>query len=76
MIYPDDSITVPEYEGMSVRSLTAADMPMIKAFKQNGGCTDCHVRAIQTHFDGKGNSGMKPIGLFVLQCPRLIRYVN
>lgn len=64
MIYPNDSIIVPECEGMSVRSLTAADMPMIQAFRQNGGCADCHVRAIQTHFDGKGNSGMIPIGLF------------
>lgn len=65
MIYSNDAITVPEYEGMSVRLLNVADMPMIKVFKQNDGCADCHVRAIQTHFDGKGNSGMKPIGLFV-----------
>lgn len=65
MIYPNDAITVPEYEGISVRLLNAADMPMIKAFKQNGGCADCHVRAIQSYFDGKDNSGMKPIGLFV-----------
>lgn len=65
MIYPNDAITVLGYEGMSVRLLNAADLPMIKAFKQNGGCADCHVRAIQSYFDGKGNSGMKPIGLFV-----------
>ncbi len=65
MIYPHASIAVPEYEGMSVRPLTAEDMPTIKAFKQNGGCADCHVRAAQINFDGKGNIGMQPCGLFI-----------
>ena len=64
MIYPNDSISVPEYDGLSIRLLTAEDMPQVKAFKQSGGCADCHVRAIQIHFDGKGNVGMTPMGIF------------
>ena len=64
MIYPYDAISVPVYEGLSPRLLRAEDMPQIKAFKQHGGCAECHVRAIQIHFDGKGNSGMKPMGVF------------
>jgi AraC-like DNA-binding protein len=64
MIYPNDSISVPEYDGLSARLLSAQDMPTVKAFKQSGGCADCHVRAIQIHFDGKGNAGMKPMGVF------------
>ena len=39
-------------------------MAQVKAFKQNGGCAECHVRAIQIHFDGKGNVGMTPMGIF------------
>ena len=64
MIYPDDTVTVPEYEGLSVRLLTSEDMPTIKAFKQNGGCAECHVRAVQICFDGKGNVGTIPMGIF------------
>ena len=64
MIYPNDSISVPEYDGLSIRLLTAEDMPHVKAFKQSGGCAECHVRAIQTCFDGKGNVGMTPMGIF------------
>ena len=64
MIYPNDSISVPEYDGLSIRQLTAEDMPQVKVFKQHGGCADCHVRAIQIHFDGKGNTGMTPMGIF------------
>ena len=64
MIYSNDSISVPEYDGLSIRLLTAEDMPQVKAFKQNGGCAECHVRAIQIHFDGKGNVGMTPMGIF------------
>lgn len=64
MIYGKDSVSVPEYNGLSLRPLTAEDMPMIKTFKQNGGCAECHVRAIQIYFDGKGNTGMKPMGVF------------
>ncbi|MBE6551179.1 MAG: helix-turn-helix transcriptional regulator [Ruminococcaceae bacterium] len=64
MIYPNDSISVPEYGGLSIRLLTAEDMTQVKAFKQNGGCAECHVGAIQICFDGKGNAGMKPMGVF------------
>ncbi len=64
MIYPNDSISVPEYDGLSIRLLTAEDMPQVKAFKQSGGCAECHVRAIQIYFDGKGNVGMTPMGVF------------
>lgn len=64
MIYPNDSVSVPEYDGLSIRLLTTEDMPQVKAFKQSGGCAECHVRAIQIYFDGKGNAGMKPMGVF------------
>jgi len=64
MSYTSDRVAVPEYDGMSARLLTAEDMPLIKAFKENGGCAECHVRAIQISFDGKGNIGMKPMGIF------------
>lgn len=64
MIYSGGEIVVPEYEGLSVRPLTVEDMPHVKAFKQSGGCAECHVRAIQVHFDDKGNKGMKPVGVF------------
>ena len=64
MIYPDTVITVPEYDGMIVRELNDSDISALKAFKDGGGCAECHVRAIQLHFSGKGNAGMKPLGLF------------
>lgn len=64
MIYAEDTVSVPEYDGLTVRLLTAEDIPSIKAFKQSGGCAECHVNAIQIRFDGKGNAGMKPMGVF------------
>ena len=64
MIYPGDSVSVPVYDGLSVRLLTADDMRFVKTFKQSGCCAECHVRAIQSHFDGKGNTEMKPMGVF------------
>lgn len=64
MIYPKDTVAVPEYEGMEIRLLTKEDMGFIKAFRQNGGCAECHVKAIQVHFEGNGNVGMKPMGVF------------
>lgn len=64
MIYPKDEVSVPEYEGISARLLTAEDLPFIKSFKQNGGCAECHIRAIQLCFDGTGNVGMQPMGIF------------
>ena len=64
MIYPMDAVAVPIYEGMELRVLTPEDMPQIQTFMKNGGCALCHVRAIQMHFDGKGNVGMKPMGAY------------
>ena len=64
MIYPKDTVAVPEYDGMVIRLLTIEDMPFIKVFKQSGGCVECHIKALQIHFDGKGNVGMKPMGVF------------
>ena len=64
MLYPRTSVEVPVYEGLTARLLTAEDMPFIKAFKQNGGCAECHVRANQIYFDGKGNAGLIPMGVF------------
>lgn len=63
MIYANETITVPEYEGLTVRTLTTQDMPLIKTFKESGGCAECHIRAIQIHFEGKGNVGMRPMGV-------------
>ena len=65
MLYANDTVTVPEYAEMLVRPLSAEDMSTIKAFKQSGGCADCHVKAIQIHLEGKGNIGMKPVGVFL-----------
>ena len=64
MIYPGDIVSVPEYDTVTVRTLTAEDMPNIRAFKENGGCFEGHIRAIQIAFEGKGNLGMRPIGAF------------
>ncbi len=64
MIYACETVDLPESENMSVRLLTAEDMPQVRAFRQNGGCAECHVRAIQNYFDGKCNVGMKPMGVF------------
>ena len=64
MLYHRPSVEVPVYEGLTARLLTAEDMSFIKAFKQNGGCAECHVRANQIYFDGKGNAGLIPMGIF------------
>ena len=64
MVYPYDAVTVPEYAGLTVRELTAEDMKLMKTFRQSGGCADCHVKATQVHFDGKGNVGLRPFGVF------------
>ena len=64
MIYFSHTVSIPCYKDLSARLLTAQDLPLIKDFKQNGGCADCHVKAIQLHFDDMGNVGMKPMGVF------------
>jgi len=63
MVFAGEMPAPAAEEGLTVRRLTADDLPLIRAFKQGGGCADCHVRAIQTHFDGKGNPGMRPMGI-------------
>ena len=47
-----------------IRELSAADLPMIRQFKERGGCAECHVKAIQIAFEHKGNIGLRPVGLF------------
>ncbi|MBQ3528510.1 MAG: helix-turn-helix transcriptional regulator [Clostridia bacterium] len=64
MMYTADTVDVPKYDGMSVRELNENHLSSIKAFKDSGGCAECHVRAIQLHFSGKGNPGMRPLGIF------------
>lgn len=64
MMYPNDSVCVPKIEGISVRLLCEKDLSAIKAFHQRGGCGVNHIKAIEIAFEGKGNEGMRPIGLF------------
>ena len=65
MIYPDDAAEEPSVpDGYTVRKLTADDMPAIEAFRDTGGCADVHVNAIRVAFDGKGNAGLSPFGMF------------
>lgn len=64
MIYPEAEVELRKKEGVQTRLLTAEDMKTVRAFKENGGCAECHVKAIQNHFDGKANLGMKPMGAF------------
>lgn len=64
MIYPGDSVFVPEYNGVAVRTLCENDMPALKAFCDRGGCAACHIQALRIAFEGKGNIGMKPVGIF------------
>ena len=64
MIYPRFEISIPEYDGMLVRELSAQDMTFVRSFRQKGCCSECHVRAIQNHFNQKGNDNLRPIGLF------------
>lgn len=64
MLYTQDTVVVPQYADLTVRSLNAEDMPLIQRFKQDGGCAESHTRAIQISFSGKGNTGLKPVGVF------------
>ena len=65
MIYPYDSAEEPTLpDGYDIRKLTPADMPAVKCFKDMGGCGDVHVGAIRIAFDGTGNVGLSPFGLF------------
>ena len=64
MIYPQDSITVPTYDDLTVRLLTVQDTSAIQKFKQDSGCGEAYVRAIQIHLSGKGEPGLIPVGVF------------
>jgi len=64
MIYPFDNVNFEQKREMVVRTLRADDMSEIKTFRIDGGCADCHVKAIQLCFSGKGNTSMRPVGVF------------
>ncbi len=64
MIYAGDAIEVPKYDDITARLLTADDVKATEAFRINGGCAETHVKAIQIFFEGKGNVGMNPMGVF------------
>lgn len=64
MIYSGNEVDVPEYDGMVARMLTVDDMAALDAFKKGGGCAECHTQAIRMRFEGKGNIGMAPMGVF------------
>ena len=65
MVYTDEQITVPSYDGIVVRELSKVDMPYIQSFKSRGGCGENHLRGLQFAFEGKGNIGEKAYGAFV-----------
>lgn len=65
MLYPDGEVSVPEFGGMTVRELTPADMPLVREFRDRGGCAECHVRGLEGYFDGKANAGERGFGLFI-----------
>ena len=55
----------PEFADLEfIRELNADDLPSIRQFMERGGCSECHVRAIQISFERKGNIGLRPVGLF------------
>lgn len=64
MVYPHDAVDLPEYADLTAKTLTVEDMPLIQRFKQDGGCAEGHTRAMQISFSGKGNTGLKPVGVF------------
>ncbi|MBO5440636.1 MAG: hypothetical protein J6A53_08285, partial [Clostridia bacterium] len=65
MVYADEQITLPSYNGITVRELSKEDMPYIQSFKSKGGCGETHLRGLQIAFEGKGNIGEKAYGAFV-----------
>ncbi|MBQ4510280.1 MAG: helix-turn-helix transcriptional regulator [Clostridia bacterium] len=65
MVYTDEQITAPSYNGITVRELAKEDMPYIQSFKSKGGCGENHLRGLQIAFEGKGNVGEKAYGAFV-----------
>ena len=65
MVYTDEQVAVPSYDGVIVRELAKEDMPYIQSFKSRGGCGENHLRGLQIAFEGKGNIGEKAYGAFV-----------
>ena len=65
MVYADEQISDPGYDGIIVRELSKEDMPYIQSFKSKGGCGENHLRGLQIAFEGKGNIGEKAFGAFV-----------
>ncbi len=65
MVYADEQITVPSYNGIIVRELSKEDMPYVQSFKAKGGCGENHLRGLQIAFEGRGNIGEKAYGAFV-----------
>ena len=65
MLYTDEQITVPSYDGIIVRELSKEDMVYVQSFKSKGGCVENHLRGLQIAFDRKGNIGEKAYGAFV-----------
>lgn len=64
MIYQSKTVDVPEYKDLEVRELHENYLPLIWDFRRRGGCADCHVRALESAFTGKANSGLRGFGVF------------
>ena len=47
-----------------VRELTADDLPELTVFRDEGGCPPNAVGAIGIGFSGRGNVGLRPVGVF------------
>ncbi len=62
MVYDKDRNGIPGVNG-DIRELTKDDLPLLRQFKERGGCSENHVRAIQIAFEGKGDTGLRPVGL-------------
>lgn len=65
MVYADEQIIVPNYDGIIVRELSEEDMKYVRSFKAKGGCGENHLRGLEIVFEGKGNIGERAFGLFI-----------
>ena len=64
LIYPEKTVEIPEIPGMTVRELTADDLPLVREFQRMGGCGPQHVNALEMRFQGIANPGERAFGLF------------
>ena len=62
MVYDKGRGGLPAVSG-DIRELTKEDLPLLRRFKERGGCAENYVRAIQIAIEGKGNTGLRPVGL-------------